>query len=62
MYGWIGHKYMLTIKMTTLLPLLWYFGFWKNEAVLISISQYLVFSVYRPTLRSGRGFCTEVNA
>ena len=44
---------MLTIKKTTLLPINCYYGIWvlaKNEAVLISIPRYTVFSVYRPTL------------
>ena len=44
---------MLTIKMTTLLPIDCYYGISvlaKNEAVLISIPRYTVFLVYRPTL------------
>ena len=44
---------MLTIKKTTLLPINCYYGISvlaKNEAVLISIPRYTVFSVYRPTL------------
>ena len=44
---------MLTIKRTTLLPINCYYGISvlaKNEAVLISIPRYTVFSVYRPTL------------
>ena len=44
---------MLTIKRATLLPINCYYGISvlaKNEAVLISIPRYTVFSVYRPTL------------
>ena len=44
---------MLTIKRTTLLPINCYYGnsvLAKNEAVLILIPRYTVFSVYRPTL------------
>ena len=44
---------MLIIKRTTLLPINYYYGISvlaKNEAVLISISRYTVFLVYRPTL------------
>ena len=44
---------MLIIKRTTLLPINYYYGISvlaKNEAVLISIPRYTVFSVYRPTL------------
>ena len=44
---------MLTIKRTTLLPISCYYGISvlaKNEAVLISIPRYMIFSVYRPTL------------
>ena len=48
-----GHKYMLAIKRTTLLPINCCYGilvFAKIEAVFISIPQYMVFSVYCPTL------------
>ena len=49
---------MLTIKMTTLLPIncyYGYFGIYKKEAVLILIpSGYTLFLVYRPTLRISR--------
>ena len=48
-----GHKYMLTIKSTTLLPINCYYGISvlaKNEAVLISIPRYTVFLIYHPTL------------
>ena len=44
---------MLIIKRTTLLPINCYYGISvlpKNEAVLISIPRYTVFSVYRPIL------------
>ena len=44
---------MLTIKRTTLLPINCYYSdsvLAKNEAVLILIPRYTVFSVYRPTL------------
>ena len=44
---------MLTIKRATLLPINCYYGISvlaKNEAVLISIPRYMVFSVYCPTL------------
>ena len=44
---------MLIIKRTTLLPINCYYGILvlaKNEAVLISIPRYTVFSVYCPTL------------
>ena len=47
---------MLIIKVTTLLPINYYYGilvFAKNEAVLILIPRYPVFSVYRPTLATG---------
>ena len=44
---------MLIIKRTTLLAINCYYGILvlaKNEAVLISIPRYTVFSIYRPTL------------
>ena len=47
---------MLIEKRTTLLPINCYYGISvlaKNEAVLISIPWYMVFSVYRPTLDTG---------
>ena len=46
------------MKRTTLLPINCYYGISvlaKNEAVLISISRYTVFSVYRPTLVPTQG-------
>ena len=48
-----GHKYMLAIKRTALLPINCYYSisvFAKNEVVLILILWYTVFSVYHPTL------------
>ena len=47
-----GHKYMLAIKRTTLLPINCCYGisvFAKSEAVLILIPLYTVILVYRPT-------------
>ena len=44
---------MLIVKRTSLLPINCYYGILvlaKNEAALISIPQYMVFLVYRPTL------------
>ena len=49
---------MLTIKMTTLLPIncyYGYFGIYKKETVLILIpSGYTLFLVYRPTLHTSQ--------
>ena len=53
---------MLTIKMAKLLPINCYYGIYKNEAVLISISLYPVFSVYllQSTLLESFAFITPL--